>query len=271
VKRDLGRNLNACFTRWPGGLNYFPPGEPLPGGWVRTRIVGGFVTNPRCWPPKTDVLEKLSGGGTLFEAAQQARTAAAIIEAQRLDAERRARWREYFKLPLPGEALSLRAVEGSCGKKPGPWACFARWPGGWLPFDHPQVKAHPEVWKGPTPYGQLLPACFGYVEAPSRKIGNWLTDTLGRKPKSGVIIPGAAAAPLPGAPAPAPTPYVSPEPTPFDAPPIGTPIYASHPAGPWGNAAYYEGGYVSGIEDYWQARGGDVYLSEVAAKAAIGF
>jgi hypothetical protein len=64
---------------------------------------------------------------------------------------------------------------------------------------------------------------------------------------------------------------VSPEPTPFDAPPIGTPIYASHPAGPWGNAAYYEGGYVSGIEDYWQARGGDVYLSEVAAKAAIGF
>ena len=155
VRRRPGRAPNACFTGWPGGVNFYPPGEARPAGGVRPRFIDGFATNRRCFPPKGDILEALEGGGSLFEAQRQARTAGAILEAQRLDAERRARWREYFRLPLPKDALSLRAVEGTCGKRPGPWACFTRWPGGWLPFDHPDVRANPDVWKGPTPYGVL--------------------------------------------------------------------------------------------------------------------
>jgi len=153
--RRPSHESNACFTGWPGGLNYYPPGQPLPTGWVRTAIIDGFATNRKCYPPKGDLLEKLEGGGSLPEAQRQARTAGAILKAQADDQARRARWREYFKLPLPKEALSLRAVEGTCGKRPGLWACFTRWPGGWLPFDHPDVVAHPDVWKGPTPYGVL--------------------------------------------------------------------------------------------------------------------
>lgn len=212
------RDPNACFMGWPGGVNWFPPGAPLPAGWTRTRFENGIATNPRCFGTNPSLLERLSGGGDLFTAAREARTASALLAAAEEEAARRARWRLFFSQPLPKDALSLREVEGACGKKPGPWACFSRWPGGWLPFDHPNVKANPDVWKGPTNYGLLLPECFGFTPALSEKLGRW-AGRLTRAVTAAIITsPATTPAALPLAPA-----LTTPPPGGFEATP-GEPI-----------------------------------------------
>lgn len=193
--------INACFTGWPGGYNFYPPGTPLPAGWTRTRIVDGRATNPRCFGANPSLLERLSGGGDLFTAAREARTVGALLAAAAEEAARRARWRLFFSQPLPKDALSLREVEGACGKKPGPWACFTRWPGGWLPFDHPDVKAHPDVWKGPTNYGLLLPACFGFTPSLSEKLGRWAGRVTRAVTAAIITSPATTTAALPLEPA----------------------------------------------------------------------
>ncbi len=86
-------------------------------------------------------------------------------------------------------ALSLREVADACGKRPGPWACFERWPGGWLSFDDPRVGAGTGPWWGPTPYGTMHPKCFGYHYDPVDVIGRWIIKTT-------LGAPRAIAAPL---------------------------------------------------------------------------
>lgn len=75
---------------------------------------------------------------------------------------------------LPEGALSLAQVRNQCNPRIGQWACFTRWPGGWLPFDNPIVRAHPDVWKGPTEYAKFLPECFGFTGAPWQLIGHYV-------------------------------------------------------------------------------------------------
>jgi hypothetical protein len=212
------KEINACFTGWPGGYLHFDVGVELPKGWVRTRLVGGYPTNRRCFPPRPDELEKAAGGGDLFTAVRDARTVAAKQQAQAALAQRKLAYQQYCAQPLPGDALSLRMVDAGCGKKPGPWACFARWPGGWLPYDHPEVQAHPDVWKGPTPYGTLTQECFGYRRDRLEAAGEWFINLVRRAPAPAVIQPAGAAPLAPASPpSPAPAPPSGPR-TPGDGP-----------------------------------------------------
>jgi hypothetical protein len=79
-------------------------------------------------------------------------------------------------------ALSLREVADACGKRPGPWACFERWPGGWLAFDDPRVGAGTGPWWGPTPYGTFHPKCFGHTYDPVETVGRWIITTTSAAP-----------------------------------------------------------------------------------------
>ncbi|MDP3940551.1 MAG: hypothetical protein Q8R92_20745, partial [Deltaproteobacteria bacterium] len=81
-------------------------------------------------------------------------------------------------------ALSLREVADACRKRPGPWACFERWPGGWLAFDDPRVGAGTGPWHGPTPYGVFLPGCFGHKYDPVETVGRWIIKTVGAAPSA---------------------------------------------------------------------------------------
>ncbi len=68
---------NACNTGWPGGFIYVPPGAAVPPGFVRTTIVGGFATNPKCYPARGGALLDVANDGS-FRGAR--RTAALARE-----------------------------------------------------------------------------------------------------------------------------------------------------------------------------------------------
>ncbi len=128
----------------------------------------------------------------------------------------------------------------------------------------------PDVWKGPTPYGVLLPECYpGVGGGPGPIGGPWTPRPIpGGIAPPGVIPPpvGPGIRPAPSPPGPIPTPGGI---LPGGGPAPGTRVYAGHPAGPWGNPGYYDGPYQVGMENYWAARGGGVFFTGAEARAAM--
>lgn len=295
-----GGQANACFTGWPGGLLYFPPGDPLPANWVRTGFKDGFATNPRCYPARGGQLLDIANDGSfrgarrtaalaredpdvvarnvgqLLHAAETGKighdvagrlvagllspplAAAQADERVRTLTREELEQRRLAKLAavLPEGALSVAQVRNQCDPHQGPWACFSRWPGGWLLYSHKDALAHPDVWIGPTEYGVFLPECFGYVPSPFRWLGHYVIDSVRG------ALSGAAAREIarrrrrltigstPGAPPGAGAITSATQPA------AGARVICDHPAGAWGNPGHYEGGYVAGMEIYWSARGG---------------
>ncbi len=260
LQRGRGRESNACFTGWPGGLNYYPPGSTLPAGWVWTGFAGGFATNKKCYPPRGDAFDPFGNNGTYWDAQRRARQLGAALAAQQAADAMRAAWAKAYrearsaglaKACPPGTGiraegvLSVEDATDKCKKKPGVWYCFNRWPGGWLELgkDRGEIGRHPDVWIGPTTYGVLLPCCYPKpCEKGSVGIGGWIISTV-TKPRGTVTPPRGGGSPpiTPSPPGPVP---ITPPPGPVPGPEPEACVAewrCSRGYGPWGNPQVRQG------------------------------